>query len=172
MLFLPEACGFIGISAAETVAHAEPPLLEDGKDHDERMKNPSWLSELLEETVNRNAAIANGLVDSTSDSRDDSQSSSPISLLDGLRTIARTSGMWISAGGVHIHCEASPTSNKETESRVYNTHLIFDSMGEIRATYRKIHLFDVSIPNQVQLQESKSTAPGKDLVLCDTPIGK
>lgn len=33
-------------------------------------------------------------------------------------------------------------------------------------------MFDVSIPGKVNLQESKTTNAGKQLVVCDSPIGK
>ena len=38
--------------------------------------------------------------------------------------------------------------------------------------YRKSHMFDVSIPNKVNLKESATTAPGTDLVVCDSPVGR
>jgi deaminated glutathione amidase len=30
---------------------------------------------------------------------------------------------------------------------VFNTHIVIDPNGDIAAAYRKIHLFDVDIPN-------------------------
>lgn len=52
--------------------------------------------------------------------------------------------------------------------RVYNTSVLIDAAGEIGASYRKIHLFDIDIPGQVSFKESTNVAPGKDLVTCDT----
>ena len=63
-------------------------------------------------------------------------------------------------------------SDKTAERKIYNTHVIINNKGQIKSYYHKIHLFDVSIPNKVNLQESKTTLPGDKLVVCDSPIGK
>jgi predicted amidohydrolase len=51
--------------------------------------------------------------------------------------------------------------------RTYNTSLVFDRDGELAATYRKIHLYDVEIPGRVSYQESRSVAPGTEPVAID-----
>ena len=61
-------------------------------------------------------------------------------------------------GGFHEAMPGDP-------DRCYNTSVYLNSQGEITATYRKIHLFDVSIPNGPQLMESKQTGPG-DKAVC------
>jgi predicted amidohydrolase len=116
-----------------------------------------------------------------------------VSIVQGLRVIARKSGLYISGGGIH-ELGAPPVAainmidnnghsnnnNDEMQSkpvtnnnRVYNTHLILNNKGQIVTRYRKIHLFDVSIPSQgVNLCESATTAPGSKLVVCDSPLGK
>merc|ERR1712232_228857 len=83
---------------------------------------------------------------------------------------AKESGLWISGGGIHV--KAPPISESlGVQQRVYNTHVILDSDGLLRSCYRKIHLFDVTIPGKVHLRESKTTAPGTELVTCDSPLG-
>jgi predicted amidohydrolase len=72
---------------------------------------------------------------------------------------ARDLGMWVHAGSFH---EAGPD-----ERRTYNTSLVFDRRGQLAATYRKIHLYDVEIGGRVSYQESRSVAPGADTVLTD-----
>jgi deaminated glutathione amidase len=69
---------------------------------------------------------------------------------------ARDLGIWVHAGSFH---EVGP----DTE-RTYNTSLIFRRDGTLAATYRKIHLYDVEIPGRVSYQESRTVAPGADLV--------
>jgi predicted amidohydrolase len=40
-------------------------------------------------------------------------------------------------------------------SHLYNTHVVIDSSGELVASYRKVHLFDVDVPNGPVLMESR-----------------
>eukprot|EP00878_Enallax_costatus_P039377 GHUV01045029.1.p1 GENE.GHUV01045029.1~~GHUV01045029.1.p1 ORF type:complete len:183 (-),score=31.96 GHUV01045029.1:42-590(-) len=42
----------------------------------------------------------------------------------------------------------------------HNTHVVLDGSGSTAATYRKVHLFDVDVPNGPVLMESRTTAPG------------
>jgi len=63
--------------------------------------------------------------------------------------------------------EAIPRSR-----RVYNTSVLIGSRGEVLAVYRKIHLFDVAIPGGVQLRESKTVAPGEEIVVAETSLGR
>jgi len=53
------------------------------------------------------------------------------------------------------------------EDRPYNAATLFAPSGSIIAHYRKIHLFDVTLPNGVALTESASTAPGTSVTVCD-----
>ncbi|EXG80373.1 carbon-nitrogen hydrolase family protein [Cryptosporangium arvum] len=62
----------------------------------------------------------------------------------------------------------------EDGERAYNTSLVFDRSGRRVAAYRKIHLYDVEIPGRVSYHESKTIAPGEELVVADvegTPVG-
>merc|ERR1712224_85554 len=61
--------------------------------------------------------------------------------------LAKREGIWLSLGGFHEY------GNGE---KIYNCHVILDSDGQIKARYRKIHLFDVPMVNLV---ESKQTMP-------------
>ncbi len=69
---------------------------------------------------------------------------------------ARRHRMWIVAGSFH---ETGPD-----EQHTHNTSLVFDRDGALAATYRKIHLFDIDIPDRVAYQESRTVAPGADCV--------
>jgi predicted amidohydrolase len=48
---------------------------------------------------------------------------------------------------------------------------MIDSSGVVAATYSKVHLFDVDVPNGPLLLESSFTAPGGKLVSCESPAG-
>jgi len=80
------------------------------------------------------------------------------------RSLASENRIWISVGGFH---------EKEADGKhIHNTHVIINADGEIVNTYRKIHLFDINIPNGPCHHESKVISPGTTLELCDTPLGK
>lgn len=95
-------------------------------------------------------------------------------IVSEMRALAKEQGLWLSLGGFP---EKRPPplnteSGDEENEKIYNTHLIVDGKGDIQAVYRKIHLFDVNIPNGPVLQESKYTAPGSSVVVIDSPIGR
>jgi predicted amidohydrolase len=98
------------------------------------------------------------------------------SIIEELRYIACESKLWISGGGVHTKADTPPPSSDGVDDtgreKVYNTHVIIDDEGRLRASYRKIHLFDVEIPGKVSLRESDTTLAGTRLVVCDSPIGR
>lgn len=155
MLFLPECFGFIGESSDQTLENAEDPTAVE---NNASIQNHDSISSFLKSACTRTPET---LLTSTAGSQ--------ISILDGLRVIAKESNMWISGGGMHIG--GAPPDETEGSQRVYNTHVILDEQGNVKALYRKIHLFDVSIPGKVELRESKTTAPGTEVVLCDSPLG-
>jgi predicted amidohydrolase len=155
MLFLPENFGLMDISSEQTLLKAEPPLSQDVTE------NPSSVSQALRDAVTASAAGSSVVQSETK--------VEILSLLDGLKTIARASDMWISGGGMAVS-GAPPAENGGP--RVYNTQVLVDNHGNLQSYYRKVHLFDVSIPGKVSLQESTSTAAGTELVLCDSPIGR
>ena len=160
MLFLPENCGFMGEAPGETLENAEPPVGQE-------QSNPAALTKLLEnvyEKANKGEKFeeTEQILESAVKDR--------ISLLDGLRALARTSKIWISVGGMHVL--GAPPHPESGKTRFYNTHVILDDTGIVKAIYRKIHLFDVCIPGKVNLMESNSTAGGNEIVLCDTPVGR
>ena len=85
-------------------------------------------------------------------------------ILQRCPNLARSLNCDLLLGGFH---EAMPGDME----RCYNTSVYLNNSGEITAMYRKIHLFDVSIPNGPQLMESKQTAPGDSAVCVASPMG-
>ena len=49
--------------------------------------------------------------------------------------------------------------------KAYNTSLLYDPAGNLLACYRKIHLFDVDLPNGVSLRESDTRVHGESVVV-------
>ena len=87
-------------------------------------------------------------------------------LLGRYRELAAKNGLGRSLGGF---AEQGPDCDRR-----FNAHIIVNDAGEIRASYRKIHLFDVDMGdvNGPVLMESRSAAAGETLVTCDSPAGK
>jgi len=81
-----------------------------------------------------------------------------------LADAAQRHGLWIVAGSM-------PLRSPESE-RVYGGCPVYDLNGEQQALYRKIHLFDVKLPDREEsYQESWSMYPGDDPVTVTTPAG-
>ena len=87
-------------------------------------------------------------------------------LLGRYRELAARHRLWLSLGGF---AEKGPDRDRR-----FNAHVIVNDAGEIQASYRKIHLFDVDMGdvNGPVLMESATAAAGETLVTCDSPAGK
>ncbi|MDQ3367810.1 MAG: carbon-nitrogen hydrolase family protein [Myxococcota bacterium] len=88
-------------------------------------------------------------------------------ILGALRELATQHGIWIVGGGTPEIVPGDPR-------RTYNTALVIDPRGELRARYRKVHLFDVDIPGGATLRESDATCAGDELVVVEiggAPVG-
>lgn len=81
-----------------------------------------------------------------------------------LTTLADELSVDIIAGGFH---EAS-----DVQGQTYNTCLHFKAGGALAASYRKIHLFDVSLDDGTQLNESSGTIAGEHLVTSELDVGR
>lgn len=76
-----------------------------------------------------------------------------------LWAMAREASAVIVAGGFP---ETSPD-----EGRPYNTCAAFAPGGELLGAYRKIHMFDVELPDGTKLSESAATSSGAEPVVLD-----
>jgi deaminated glutathione amidase len=76
--------------------------------------------------------------------------------------LAAELGTWILAGTL---------AEGSTEGR-YDTAPLFDPSGELVASYRKIHLFDVELPGQPAFRESATFTPGHQLVTHAASFGR
>jgi predicted amidohydrolase len=80
----------------------------------------------------------------------------PGPMLRALSETATKHGVWIVGGGM-------PERSDDT-LRPYNTSVLVDPQGHVAATYRKVHLFDVSLPDGTSLRESAATSAGSEAV--------
>jgi predicted amidohydrolase len=55
--------------------------------------------------------------------------------------------------------------------KVRNACVYMRADGTIANVYRKIHLFDVDLPDGTKLLESETVEPGEEIVVADTPFG-
>lgn len=85
-------------------------------------------------------------------------------IMQQYQSLARESKIWLSLGGFQ--------EKGSEEAHICNTHVVIDDAGNIRSTYRKIHLFDVDVPGGRSYKESSFTEPGKDIVALDSPVGR
>lgn len=84
---------------------------------------------------------------------------------DFLAESARRLGIWIVGGTVALRGAA--------DGRVAAACLVYDSAGERRARYDKIHLFDIQVPGRSEShRESANVAPGSTPVVVATPVGR
>lgn len=84
---------------------------------------------------------------------------------DFLAETAAKHGIWIIGGSM-------PLESPDAE-RVYGACIVVDDRGDQKAIYRKIHLFDVDLPDREEsYRESHSMFAGDDPVTIDTPVGR
>ncbi len=80
----------------------------------------------------------------------------PGPILHALSEAAAARGVWVLGGGM--------PEKSDDPSRPYNTSVLVDPKGAVAATYRKVHLFDVSLPDGTSLRESAATSAGGEPV--------
>ncbi len=85
-------------------------------------------------------------------------------ILGTLREVAKRRGLFIVAGSI-----AEKSANPKMTA---NTSAVIADDGSIVATYRKIHLFDVNIPDGARYAESEVVVPGDKVVVAPTPLGR
>jgi nitrilase len=82
-----------------------------------------------------------------------------------LAETARRLKLWIIGGTIPLR---SPVAGRPAAAC-----LVYDSAGERRARYDKIHLFDTKLPDKdEQYRESATILPGREPVVVDTPVGR
>jgi omega-amidase len=106
---------------------------------------------------------------SSSNSYDDDQQSSSSAILspstDLLRQLARKYQIWIVGGSI----PEVDNTRTPTKPLYYNTCQVFNPMGVIVAKHRKVHLFDIDIPNGIRFMESETLSAGNTITHFTTP---
>jgi deaminated glutathione amidase len=84
---------------------------------------------------------------------------------DWAAALCRELGLWLVAGSI--------VERVDGDDKLRNASVLVGPDGELHATYRKIHLFDVEVEGMVY-RESDAEAPGDDVVVTDAgglPLG-
>ncbi|UIJ44075.1 carbon-nitrogen hydrolase family protein [Sphingomonas cannabina] len=83
-------------------------------------------------------------------------------VLAAVRGAAAEQGLWVHLGSLAVLAD---------DGRFANRSFVIDDTGAIRATYDKLHLFDVDLPTGESWRESAAYAPGERAVTAETPLG-
>ena len=86
-------------------------------------------------------------------------------VLQAVRSAARDTAIWVHLGSLALLAE-------DGSGRFVNRGFLIDDVGEIRARYDKIHLFDVDLPTGESWRESSAYAGGTRAVTAQTPLGR
>ena len=82
-----------------------------------------------------------------------------------LQSMARQYSIWIVAGTISLRLDSS--------DKLAAACLVYSEQGREVVRYDKIHLFDVDVPDADEsYTESSVYAPGKQVVVIDSPVGK
>jgi predicted amidohydrolase len=85
-------------------------------------------------------------------------------VLAACRDAAKSNGIWLHLGSLAVAAEGGKFANRG---------FVIDRGGEVRASYDKIHLFDVDLPTGESWRESNVYRGGSEAVVVDgTPVGK
>jgi predicted amidohydrolase len=77
--------------------------------------------------------------------------------------LARDRRIWLLIGSLMIRLSDRQAANRS---------FLIDDAGDIRATYDKLHMFDVDLGEGERYQESQTYRPGTKAVVADTPWGR
>ena len=139
--------------------HVSAIQMASGPDHDRNLRTAT---SLIEQAVQSGADLV--ALPETFDYRGDLKDLSPIAhelpgpAVEPLINVAAKHRIWLLAGSVH---EANPDGG-----RPFNTSVLIGPEGQIKARYRKLHLFDITIGDRSVTESAKYT-PGSEVVTTD-----
>jgi predicted amidohydrolase len=95
--------------------------------------------------------------------------------LDG--PVGRRLGALAAELGIHLLVGGLPEQRRDAQGeidrkRCHNTSVLYGPDGGTLAAYRKLHLFDVAVPGGPSIRESDSIAPGEQVVVAETALGR
>ncbi len=82
--------------------------------------------------------------------------------LKSISHIARECAVYLVAGSI-------PESEGE---KLYNTSFIINQQGDLIGSHRKLHLFDIDVPREINFKESETLTPGSEITVIETELCK
>lgn len=135
---------------AAALAHVEPLIRRAAASGAKLVLTPEGTNILEQRREKRLAAVT--------DEADD-----PV--LAALADLAAELGIWLLVGSAIVR------SGDPNDPRAANRSILFDDAGAKRATYDKLHVFDVDLPTGERHRESESIRPGDRAAVAPTPWG-
>ncbi|KAF8061036.1 carbon-nitrogen hydrolase [Lyophyllum atratum] len=89
---------------------------------------------------------------------------SPSASVKMLSDAAKEAGAWLIGGSI-------PEQDISSD-RIYNTCTVYNPNGELVATHRKVHLFDIDIPGKIKFKESETLTGGTTMNFFDTEFAR
>jgi len=83
-----------------------------------------------------------------------------------LKSMARELKVWLLIGSLTLR------TGDDADTRIVNRSFLISNEGNTVASYDKIHMFDVTLPDGKVIRESSAYRPGDKAVVVDTPLGK
>ena len=83
--------------------------------------------------------------------------------LHDLQALAAELSAWLLVGSLTL---------KTDSERIVNRSFLISAEGRVVASYDKIHMFDVTLPDGKVIRESSAYCPGSRAITADTPWGK
>jgi omega-amidase len=80
--------------------------------------------------------------------------------LEKMRAAAQENQIYLVAGSIP----------ELDNGKIYNTSFIFNPKGDIIGSHRKLHLFDINVPNNITFIESDTLTPGSEITILDTDL--
>jgi len=81
-----------------------------------------------------------------------------------LSQAAKETGTWLLGGSI--------PEKDASDGKVYNTSTVYSPTGELIATHRKVHLFDIDIPGKIKFKESETLTGGQTTNYFDTDFAR
>jgi omega-amidase len=159
-------CQFSVTSHKDSNEETARSFMQQAKDHDAKLVvlpeiwNSPYATAAFPEYAERLPEIGDSVADPSS-------SASQL-LLDA----AKQHDMWIVGGSIPERVKIVNSKHNKEEEIFYNTCLVINPQGTVVAKHRKVHLFDIDIPDGITFFESETLTAGSTISHFTTPYGE